>query len=247
MKILYTDIDYVLSLSSEYKTHNTKWGNIHKFNQKAVSVLNDILLNTGAAIVVSSDWKYHFSLEQLKEIFISWGKVCRPPIDITPNILGITMERLEEFRAKEILQHVEENKPEAWVAIDDLDLSKWIEPLHFVHLSMSNEGIKQSSKKEEIIEKLNIKELENEYFSDWEDDSWPNYVGWLKRFLDFNIIVSRKYAQFPGLYDVTRVAPNIDSASDSSGEHPEYWKDRTDNLLLSEVKKIIKKYDKSNF
>ena len=43
MKILYTDIDYVLSLSSEYTQKQTKWGWVSRFNAKAVSVYNEIL------------------------------------------------------------------------------------------------------------------------------------------------------------------------------------------------------------
>lgn len=246
MKILYTDIDYVLSLASEMGKKMTKWGWVSPFNSKAVKVYNEILEKTGAEIVISSDWKHHWTLEDLQQIFTEFAGIIKAPIDTTPYIPGATLQQLEEFRAKEILQHVEKRNPDAWVAIDDLDLSKWIDSLHFVHLPRMNEGIKQSGKAKEVIEKLNISELEDEYFSGWNDDSWPNYVAWIKRFSNFNIIVSRYNAAYPGWYNLTKVDSNIDSASDPSGKHPEYWKDQENHLALNEVKKLMQKYDKSN-
>jgi len=155
MKILYTDIDDVLSLSSEMYPKSTKWGSIYRFNKKAVEVYNEIIRKTDAEIVVSSDWKTHFSLQQLQEIFTEWAGIIKPPFDVTPTIPGVTLQRLEEWRAKEILAHVEKYKPESWVAIDDLMLNSFISDEHCVWLSRINEGIKQTSKKEEIIKKLN--------------------------------------------------------------------------------------------
>lgn len=155
MKLLYTDIDGVLALGSEFNRKMTKWGYIYKFNAKAVKIYNEILEVTDAWPVISSDWKHHHTLEQLEGIFTEWAGINKVPIDVTPNISGITLQNLEEFRAKEILGHVEKNNPEAWVAIDDLDLSSWISDEHFVHLPRWYEGIKQSSKKEKIIERLN--------------------------------------------------------------------------------------------
>ena len=156
MKILYTDIDYVLSLASEIAFHNTKWGLIHKFNVKAVYIYNEIIRKTDAEIVVTSDWKIHFTLKQLQEIFTEWAGIIKPPFDVTSIIPGVTLQLLEVWRAKEILAHVAEHKPESWVAIDDLYLSPYIPDEHFVYCSRINEGVKQTGKKEELIRKLNI-------------------------------------------------------------------------------------------
>ena len=159
MKILYTDIDYVLSLSSEMNKKQTKWGWVSPFNAKAVKIYNEILEKTGAEIVISSDWRHHWTLAHLQEIFVEFAGIIKAPIDTTSYIPGGSLQQLEEYRAKEILLHVEQNKPEAWVAIDDLDLSKgmlpWIAENHFVHLPRMNEGIKQTSKAEKIIKLLN--------------------------------------------------------------------------------------------
>ena len=156
-KYLYTDIDYVLSLSTEIRKYSTKWGYLQKFNDKAVKVYNEILLKTGAVPIISSDWKNHWTLKELQEIFIEWAGISTPPIDVTETIPDVTLQRLEEWRAKEILQHVEKYKPDVWVVLDDLYLIPHnITEDHFVYCSRVNEGIKQSGKKDQAINKLNI-------------------------------------------------------------------------------------------
>lgn len=61
------------------------------------------------------------------------------------------MDQIESTRVGEINEWVEINKPDKWVAIDDLNLSQL---KSFVHTKKMNEGIKQSGIKELIIEKL---------------------------------------------------------------------------------------------
>jgi hypothetical protein len=65
-KFIYLDIDGVLSLGSEINLESTKWGFIHQFNKRAVEHLNEILEKTNADIIISSDWRNHFELEQFK-------------------------------------------------------------------------------------------------------------------------------------------------------------------------------------
>ena len=155
MKFIYTDIDGVLALGNEYNRKMTKWGYIYKFNKKAVKIYNEILETCDAWPIISSDWRIHYSLEQLQEIFTEWAGICREPVGVIPHFKEATLQRLEEFRAKEILEHVEKYKPEAWVAIDDLDMTKWLGDEHFVLLPKWSEGIKQTGKKKKIIDRLN--------------------------------------------------------------------------------------------
>ena len=155
MKILYTDIDLVLSLLSEVNPKPSKWGLLYRFNDKAVKVYNEILIKTGAEIVVSSDWRDRYSLKELQEIFVEWAGIIKPPIDVTPFMPMTIFQKLASCRAQEILSHVSIHKPESWVAIDDLYLIPYLEDNHFVYLPRANEGIKQSSKKDEVIRKLN--------------------------------------------------------------------------------------------
>lgn len=244
IKFLYTDIDGVLSLGSEINPKLTeKWGYVHRFNKKAVDVYNDVLSKTSAFPIISSDWKSHYTLQDLREIFVEFAKIKIPPRDITPEIPGVTVQRLEEFRAKEILQHVAEHNPDVWVAIDDLDLSPWIPKEHFVFIPRWYEGIKQTGKADELIEKLNVYELEDEYFSNWEDESCGNFVGWRKNYDNFNILVNRENPAIPGFYDLYKVPSNIRS---DSPWNEEYWRNsKSGYLTLKELKKLVETYERN--
>jgi len=154
-KFIYLDIDGVLCLGSEIHPKLTEWGYVHRFNARAVQMFNEILEVTDADIIISSDWKHHYSLENLQEIF-KWQKVIKIPMDITSSIKFSSTQLLEENRAKEILEHVNKIKPGFWVAIDDLDLRSWISDKHFVHTPRFMEGIKQTGKVNEIINKLTV-------------------------------------------------------------------------------------------
>jgi len=154
-KFIYLDLDGVLSLGSEIHPKLTEWGYVHRFNAKAVQMFNEVLEVTNADIIISSDWKQHYSLESLQGIF-KWQKVIKVPIDITPSLKFTSMQLLEENRAKEILEHVDKFKPGFWVAIDDLDLRTWINDKHFVLCPRFMEGIKQTGKMNEIINKLTV-------------------------------------------------------------------------------------------
>ena len=179
MKVIFLDHDGVVCLSTEWGGRSKKKlkylkeypgtekvpveFRLDNFNKKAVDVLNDILKQTGAEIVVSSDWKGHATLEELKEMYIKYG-VIKSPIDITPNHYFGRYE-LEMTRCSEIKDWLEEH-PEVthWVAVDDLDLSEKFGAIsgnsngglkNFVLTPKSSEGIKQSGIKEKILKFLN--------------------------------------------------------------------------------------------
>ena len=179
MKVIFLDHDGVVCLSTEWGGRSKKKlkylkeypgtekvpveFRLDNFNKKAVNILNDILKQTGAEIVVSSDWKGHATLEELKEMYIKYG-VIKSPIDVTPNHYFGKYE-LEMTRCSEIKDWLEEH-PEVthWVAVDDLDLSEKFGAIsgnsngglkNFVLTPKSSEGIKQSGIKEKILKFLN--------------------------------------------------------------------------------------------
>ena len=199
MKVIFLDNDGVICLSENWggrnkkKREGIKKGLISSnamayelpveyrfdnFDDKAIKVLNSILEKTGAEIVVSSDWRYHASLEELGEYYLSQG-IIKAPIAFTSSTKEIEPElwRVLRFRADlelersiEILDWLNKH-PEVtnWVAIDDLDMSVEYLSKHFahkdgldekpgltnfVHTPMSNEGIKQSGIKEKILKHL---------------------------------------------------------------------------------------------
>ena len=184
--ILFLDLDGTICLSNNWGGRAKKWKKYKKlnpealndseapldvrfddFDKKAIKVLNQILEETGAEIVVSSDWKLHATLEELGDYFLSQD-ILKKPIDFTPNLddfdptanqLFMWKGMLEKKRILEIQEYLEKNpNVEKWVAVDDLNMSPEANGGYglenFVLTPKSTEGIKQSGVKEKIIELL---------------------------------------------------------------------------------------------
>ena len=193
MKVIFLDHDGVICLSDNWGNRFKKqksWGKrklsmsplsmpveyrFDNFDEKAVKVLNEILEETGAEIVVSSDWRFHANLEELGEYYLSQG-ISKKPIgftkklgecDVPQNFIWSRQWDLEQSRSLEILQYLRDN-PEVteWVAVDDLNMGipqtheSWGEMemdwglTNFVLTPKSTEGIKQSGIKEKVIKYL---------------------------------------------------------------------------------------------
>ena len=199
MKVIFLDNDGVICLSNNWGGRSKKWANYRSqnpsssdsksdapvdvrfddFDEKAVKVLNSILEETGAEIVVSSDWRFHANLDELGDYYVSQG-ILKKPISVTHRTEDINPElwRVMRFRADlelersiEILDWLEKNPQVThWVAIDDLNMSVDYLSNHFtaknpddeskpgltnfVHTPKSNEGIKQSGVKEKVLKFL---------------------------------------------------------------------------------------------
>lgn len=101
------------------------------FDKKSVELLNMIILRTSCDVVVSSDWKYWATLEEMKTFYNHQGimeslidytpllKDCIPPSDF----MWDSMYDLEQSRSIEIKTWISENHPKTWVAVDDMDLN----------------------------------------------------------------------------------------------------------------------------
>jgi hypothetical protein len=191
MKVLFLDNDGVICLSNNWGGRTKKWAKYRSanpdsskerkdapvsvrfddFDKKAVKILNEILEETGAEIVVSSDWKLHATLEELGDYYESQGIIKRP-IAVTTNLGQCTWYNdqvwvwsprwnLEMTRVIEITQYLHDH-PEVthWVAVDDLNMGKNGEDWknwgidNFVLTPKSSEGIKQLSIKEKILKFL---------------------------------------------------------------------------------------------
>ena len=141
------------------------------FDKKAVKVLNQVLEETGAEIVVSSDWRLYATLEELGDYYLSEG-IIKKPIAFTKRYIGcdkpdefewVKRTMYEQQRCIEVRQYLIDH-PEIthWVCIDDLELGerdthdreqKW-GLSNFVHTPRENEGIKQSGVKEKLLQYL---------------------------------------------------------------------------------------------
>lgn len=188
MKVIFLDNDGVICLSNNWGSRGKKWSKyrsdnpeassilkeapvnvrLDNFDAKAINVLNEILNETGAEIVVSSDWKLHATLEELGDYYIEQG-INKRPIEFTPNLGDFDKSADGLFswkgwyskkRILEIQQYLElHTEVESWVAIDDLNMSPEYNQGYgldnFVLTARSNEGIKQCGIKEKVIEFLN--------------------------------------------------------------------------------------------
>ena len=196
MKVIFLDNDGVICLSNNWGGRTKKWAKYRSanpessnllrespvdvrfddFDKKSIKILNEILEETGAEIVVSSDWRFHATLEELGGYYLSQG-ISKKPIGFTKK-LGQFQEpenfswsrqwNLEQSRSLEILQYLKDH-PEVteWVAIDDLNMGipqtheSWGEMemdwglTNFVLTPKSSEGIKQTGLKDKIIKLLN--------------------------------------------------------------------------------------------
>lgn len=195
MKVLFLDNDGVICLSENWGSRRKKQikegrsmgtsaselpvhARFDNFDRKAIKVLNQILEKTGAEYVVSSDWRFHATLEELGDYYISQGLI-KKPIDATGMFkdlfpkewLGLRFRAELELERSMEIQHWLENHPEVthWVAVDDLDMSiEFLSPrfsaadgsdskpglTNFVKTPKSWEGIKQSGIKDKIIKFL---------------------------------------------------------------------------------------------
>ena len=190
MKCIFLDHDGVICLSNNWGGRSKKWSKYRSanpeastdkmdapvfvrfddFDEKAVRVLNQIIEETGAEIVVSSDWKRWANVEEMGEYYESQG-IIKKPIALTPDLGECTWYTndvwvwsakwdLEMSRVIEIKQYLHDH-PEIthWVAIDDLNMGKdedWKDwgLDNFVLTPRSNEGIKQSSIKGRVLKFL---------------------------------------------------------------------------------------------
>jgi len=192
MKVIFLDNDGVICLShnwgSRLKKQN-KWGGrklsmslqsipielrFDNFDKNAIKVLNEILEETGAEIVVSSDWRLYATLEELGEYYLYQG-IIKKPIGVTKILGQFDVPKdfqwskewdLEQIRCFEINQFLKEHTEIThWVAMDDFDMRNAGKKLsidfehswgleNFVWTPLSNEGIKQSGIKEKILEYL---------------------------------------------------------------------------------------------
>ena len=121
----------------------------YEFNAVCVRVLNEILTLTNAEIVLSSDWRTEWNLQELDNIF-KFNKVIKSPIDVT-EVCPTSISNYAKNRAHEIDIYVQ-NHPtiEKFVVIDDLDLKPYVPEGTFIR-TIEREGIKQSGIKDKIL------------------------------------------------------------------------------------------------
>ena len=146
MKVIFLDIDGVLATEESSKQPNHEIFS-YRFDSNCVSIFNQILAETNAEIILSSDWRlmYNNDLEVLDELFKHNG-ILKSPIDVTPN-LGRNREKEIAFYLESALYEITD-----FVILDDTAINGF--PKNFVRCNI-NEGLKQNGIKEKIVSVLN--------------------------------------------------------------------------------------------
>jgi hypothetical protein len=166
MKIIFLDIDGVLSTHKQYMMNKKKFWDKnpvakelkipYPFDPKCVKIFNEVLDETGSEIVLSSDWKQHWNISDLDRIF-KFNGVNKSPIDLTTNDV-VSFGNIVRNRAYQIGDYIQKNNLTNYVVIDDLNISSFMsitdDQDKFV-LTDDFEGIKKLSLKNKIIKILN--------------------------------------------------------------------------------------------
>jgi hypothetical protein len=125
--------------------------------------LSEIIKETNAQLVVSSDWRKHYGFIQLSMIFEHYGIGRWNLLDTTThfNPKKKMSSSLEWDRACEIATWVKQFKPTNWISIDDMQLNFGYKSLgiaQFHHVQVHGDwgyGGKLRDKVCECIKKLN--------------------------------------------------------------------------------------------
>jgi hypothetical protein len=170
-KVIFIDIDGPLAWATWDDGKVTIEGGQGDFQipypwvKEDCEALQKICDETNADLVVSSDWKMHFSFLQLKRIFVHYG-ITTHIIDITThqNLWNkLSKPSMEHTRASQVVKWAKDNKISNWIAIDDLRLGeqfKWMKPRipMWRHVEVDGDfgyGGRLRDKVDECIEKLN--------------------------------------------------------------------------------------------
>jgi len=166
MKVIFLDIDGVVATEEQYMRNRVnfwkkyEWARELKvpypFDEKCVKILNEIVEETDAEIIISSDWRLHWGLVELAEIFKHNG-VNKMPRSVTKN-KPVHMTYLEKNRANEVLDFINHFDLTQFVILDDLDLKDLLDRGDardkFVR-TKDSQGLKESGLKKKILDILN--------------------------------------------------------------------------------------------
>lgn len=149
MRVIFLDIDGVLALAGDpSKRMNIREGltTPYLWNIEACEAFNEIVQQLNTYIVLSSDWRKHFSLPDIREVFdannLDGNRVIGYTAYSKKYNHSTTRQELGLYRSDEINMWVTLHglKSNQWVAIDDLPLSG-IPKENFVRCVDAEKGI----------------------------------------------------------------------------------------------------------
>lgn len=124
MKLIFLDIDGVLVNRESFRLPRTKCAGLktstaNTAHPNCVEVLNHVIAETDARVVISSVWRMH-GLTTMRELFTSWG-VSATIVGLTPDLRKSNPEWADVERGEEIQQWLNTVRipVERFVIIDD--------------------------------------------------------------------------------------------------------------------------------
>ena len=133
-KILFLDIDGVLNSETDFGKAARKYDPVHSKLQKGerwkiisagkLALLNDIIKQTDAKIVLSSTWRGKCDGKKMTKIFQRYGDIWEHDADIFVGSTHNWSRRgwTQEFRGREITQYLNEHPEiEDYIILDDND------------------------------------------------------------------------------------------------------------------------------
>lgn len=142
-KIIFLDIDGVLVPDDWFNTEGFSLKSRsrvqYKWSQECCTALNQLLDKSEALVVLSSDWRLHYSLDDMKELFWLYSINANKLIGFTGNERRGMTSHLESNRSSEIHSWKDRHRIESWVAIDDLPLGL----SNFIHIQDTSKGLTQ--------------------------------------------------------------------------------------------------------
>ncbi len=119
IKPLFMDHDGVLVM------RNQDDGELEDFfDKKSIKILNEIISESDCEIVISSDWRNHYTLKAMGDIYEDSG-IIKKPIAYTPDLWtkNSNINDLEKIRSLEIETWLTRtNISNKWCAVDDMEL-----------------------------------------------------------------------------------------------------------------------------
>ena len=164
MKVLFLDIDGPLAYGDEEDAATKIAPGLiipYPYVEQDCKSLSEIIDKTGAKIILSSDWRLYYTIEEMNTILAYFG--------VPPVIIGETSRFKAKLsssstmdRAYQIMGWVDRHEPEKWVAVDDFDLQPYFKDYGYKDNFVRTRGIRNEDKtpsltdvKDLIIRKLN--------------------------------------------------------------------------------------------
>jgi len=171
MKVIFVDIDGPLAWGTwmEEKVQISEGLKLpYPWVKEECDALTQIINATGAKVVISSDWKKYYTLQELGQIFEFYG-IPNVIIDKTGIQKAKLSSNFEWDRAIQIMNWVHEHTAtiESWIALDDIPVAKYFGDQTKEHPYITKEnhiwldgdwgetGSKLSQNVDQIIEFLN--------------------------------------------------------------------------------------------